>query len=271
LKYPGRLKKVILASPVGIPENPYATNDTMPEPEDSTMAAEFTVDQETVIQDHNNFLNQQDKTTKRGRAASTSSTGQPKKPLPGWLVWLWDANVSPFSIVRMTGPFGPRFVSGWTSLRFNHLPPDEAQALHDYSFAIFRQRGSGEYALPYLLAPGAYARSPIIHRIHKVGRQVLRTEGDTEIRETGIPIVMMYGENDWMDVAGGLAAEEKLKQAKLKVLLHGTPTEKREEKGSVKVVVIPKAGHHIYLDNPEDFNAALIEEMEETRKASKRA
>ena len=256
---------------MGVPENPYAANDATPEPEDSTMAAEFTVDQETVIQDHNNFLNQQDKaTSKRGRSPSTSSTGTPRRPLPGWLVWLWDANVSPFSIVRLTGPFGPRFVSGWTSRRFNHLPPNEASALHDYSFAIFRQRGSGEYALPYLLAPGAYARSPIVHRIHKVGRQVLRTEGDAPIRETGIPVVMMYGENDWMDVAGGLAAEEKLKEAKLKALLHGTPREKREENGSAKVVVIPKAGHHIYLDNPEDFNSAVVREMEETRKETLR-
>jgi cardiolipin-specific phospholipase len=270
LKYPGRLKKLILASPVGVPENPYATPDKMQEQEESTMAAEFTVDQETVMQDHNNFLNQQDKTTKGGRRRSTSSTGTPKRPLPGWLVWLWDANVSPFSIVRLTGPFGPRFVSGWTSRRFNHLPPDEAQALHDYSFAIFRQRGSGEYALPYILAPGAYARSPIVHRIHKVGRQVLRTEGDTPVRETGIPIVMMYGENDWMDVAGGLAAEEKLKQAKMRVLLHGTPREKREERGGAKVVVIAKAGHHLYLDNPADFNEAILKEMEETRAESRR-
>ena len=60
-----------------------------------------------------------------------------------WLVWLWDANVSPFSLVRLTGPLGPRFVSGWTSRRFNHLPPVEAQALHTYAYTLFRQRGSG--------------------------------------------------------------------------------------------------------------------------------
>jgi cardiolipin-specific phospholipase len=65
---------------------------------------------------------------------------------------------------------------------------------------------------------------------------------------------MIYGENDWMDVAGGLVAEEKLREAKLKALLHDAAREKREEKGSAKVVVIPKAGHHIYLDNPDDFN-----------------
>ncbi|KAK0129100.1 hypothetical protein ONS95_001038 [Cadophora gregata] len=42
LKYPGHLNKLILASPVGIPEDPYAVQADMPEPEESSMANEFT-------------------------------------------------------------------------------------------------------------------------------------------------------------------------------------------------------------------------------------
>ncbi len=183
------------------------------------------------------------------------------------MVWLWDANVSPFSIIRLSGPLGPRFVSGWTSRRFNHLPPDEAQALHTYAYSLFRQRGSGEYALPYLLAPGAYARSPVINRIQDVGRQVIQpaTATAAALKETGIPVVLMYGENDWMDVAGGYAAEEKLKQRAAKALLNGTDEEKRRENGSARVVVIPRAGHHLYLDNPDDFNKVIQKELEDTR------
>ena len=264
LKYPGHLNKLILASPVGIPEDPWAVNEAMPEPEESTLANEFTVDQETLVQSagdgRNNLFRQKENTAAvNGKA--------PKRPIPGWLVWLWDANVSPFSIVRLSGPLGPRFVSGWTSRRFNHLPPDEAQALHTYAYSLFRQRGSGEYALPYLLAPGAYARSPVINRIQDVGRQVLEpaTATTAALRETGIPVVLMYGENDWMDVAGGYAAEEKLKKRSAKALLEGTDEEKRRENGSARVVVIPRAGHHLYLDNPEDFNKVIQKELEETR------
>jgi len=263
LKYPGHLKKLILASPVGIPKDPYAVEAAMPEPGDSTVANEFTQDQQAA-------------TTEQHHASSTpiqpkpdtnvGPPNTPRRPLPNWLVWLWDANISPFSIVRMTGPLGPRFVSGWTSRRFNHLPPEEAQALHDYAFSIFKQKGSGEYALAYILAPGAYARRPVIDRIQDVGRQVIRQPDGAAVRkETGIPIVFMYGENDWMDAAGGLAAEEKLKQAKLRALLHGTDEEKRAENGSAKVVVVPKAGHHLYLDNPDSFNDIIREEMEATR------
>jgi len=79
----------------------------------------------------------------------------------------------------------------------------------------------------------------------------------------------MYGENDWMDVAGGLAAAEKLKEARAKALSNASAEEKRAENGSARVVVVPKAGHHLYLDNPDDFNRILREEVESTMKAEK--
>lgn len=270
LKYPGRLNKLILASPVGIPEDPWAVNADMPEPEESTMENEFTQDQESIVSGepagaNAAFVRATDK--KAAAAKPNTATTPPKRPIPGWLVWLWDANVSPFSIVRLAGPLGPRFVSGWTSRRFNHLPSDEKEVLHTYAYSLFRQKGSGEYVLPYLLAPGAYARDPVINRIQDVGRQVIQpaTETAPAVRETGLPIVFMYGENDWMDVAGGYAAEEKVKQRVVKALLHGTEEEKRKEAGSAKVVVVRKAGHHLYLDNPEEFNELVRKEMEETR------
>ncbi|KAL1835544.1 hypothetical protein VTJ49DRAFT_6499 [Mycothermus thermophilus] len=279
LKYPGRLNKLILASPVGIPEDPWAVSTDLPEPTESSMATEFIQDQESIVSgDEPRTAATRSTIASKSSSSSGSSGGggmetmaapPRKRPIPGWLSWLWDANVSPFSIVRLAGPLGPRFVSGWTSRRFNHLPLEEKQALHDYSYALFRQKGSGEYVLPYVLAPGAYARSPVIHRIQDVGRQVLKPATDTEpaLRETGIPIVFMYGENDWMDVAGGYAAEEKLKQRALKALLdeEATEEEKRRENGSAKVLVVSKAGHHLYLDNPDEFNYLVRKEMEDTR------
>ncbi|KAK7928074.1 Alpha beta hydrolase [Apiospora marii] len=266
LKYPGHLNKLILASPVGIPEDPYAVNSELPEPQESTFQDEFTQDQQATTQPHNQS------SVKNSSTKPAGAETPKKRPYPGWLVWLWDANVSPFSIVRLSGPLGPRFVSGWTSRRFDHLPTDEAQTLHDYAYSLFRQRGSGEYALPYLLAPGAFARSPVINRIQDVGRQVIKpaTESAPAVKETGFPIVFMYGENDWMDKKGGIAAEEKLKQARVKALLNSTDEEKRKENGSAKVVIIKKAGHHLYLDNADDFNEVMKAEMEETRKQTLR-
>jgi cardiolipin-specific phospholipase len=295
LKYPGHLNKLILASPVGIPEDPYAMAADMPEPEDSTMANEFIQDQEDDIVnrngnlktngDNNNFLNARSKAD----AAKSKKTPEaaPRRPIPKWLSYLWDANISPFSIVRWSGPLGPRFVSGWTSRRFSHLSETESEVLHTYAYSLFRQRGSGEYALAYVLAPGAFARSPLIRRIHGVGRQPLPAPVQSQLtpatpsasgsspsqaltKETGIPIVMMYGEHDWMDIAGGFAAEQKLKEEKEKALKAATEEERKRENGSAKVVVIKKAGHHVYLDSWEEFNEVMREEMEETARQTKK-
>ncbi len=266
LKYPGHLNKLVLASPVGIPEDPYAVNAEMPEPPESTLTNEFSQDQQENVKsssnrkipesakqgDNNNFLNARSKGRDTSKARDNTPPTPNRKPLPKWLTYLWDANISPFSLVRWSGPLGPRFVSGWTSRRFSHLGTEEAQALHSYAYSLFRQRGSGEYALAYILAPGAFARSPLIRRIQGVGRQYLQPDGSTSSsvesaarkRENGIPIVLMYGENDWMDVAGGYAAEQKIKEEKAKILKVASADENKADNGSAKVLIIKKAGHH---------------------------
>ncbi|KAF2225059.1 Alpha/Beta hydrolase protein [Elsinoe ampelina] len=264
LKYPGHLNKLILASPVGIPEDPYAVQADMPEPGESTLQNEFT------------------------QSANDANKPPPRKPLPKWLTTLWDANISPFSFVRLSGPLGPRLVSGWTSRRFSHLDGEQSQALHDYSYSLFRQRGSGEYALAYILAPGAFARSPLIRRIQGVGRQYIGEhkspipDGATsepngnvntqlnKVRETGVPVVLLYGENDWMDVKGGYAAAEKIKAEKEKALANASKEERERENGDAKVIVIRKAGHHVYLDSADHFNEVVGDEMKDVQVREKR-
>nr|OQO26148.1 hypothetical protein B0A51_07574 [Rachicladosporium sp. CCFEE 5018] len=262
LKYPGHLNKLILASPVGIPEDPYAVSEDLPEPGESIMANEFTQSQDTTT-------------------AKTAAAKPPPRKTPKWLNTLWDANISPFSIVRLAGPIGPRLVSGWTSRRFSHLPEEEAQALHDYSYSLFRQRGSGEYALAYILAPGAFARSPLIRRIQGVGRQIIAPHAEAtvdettkqsvdRVRETGIPVVLMYGEHDWMDVKGGHAAKESMEAEQRKALAGGSQEDRRRENGDAKVTIIKKAGHHVYLDGADQFNEEMLGEMRDVERRQKR-
>ncbi|CCU82560.1 putative abhydrolase domain-containing protein 4 [Blumeria hordei DH14] len=282
LKYPGRINKLILASPVGIPEDPYAVRTDLPEPKGSTLANEFTQTQDDVVKDKKGE-GKMDNNASSGTHSKASSTKKeinppPRRPLPRWLVYLWDANISPFSIIRWTGPLGPRFVSGWSSRRFSQLPMEESKALHEYAYSLFRQRGSGEYALAYILAPGAFARSPLINRIHKVGRQSFKPDDveentpasspalPAERREAGIPIVFIYGENDWMDVAAGYLAERKLEEEKGRVLGEASEEEQGRENGRAKVLVIKNAGHHLYLDGWEEFNEVIREEMKDFEK-----
>ncbi|KGO74809.1 hypothetical protein PITC_030870 [Penicillium italicum] len=300
LKYPGHLNKLILASPVGIPEDPYAVTADVAEPPASTLSNELTQDERDIASSAaipGTAPKTADGSFVTGRPplpADSIPPPPPRRNLPKWFAYLWDANISPFSLVRWAGPLGPRLVSGWTSRRFSHLPAEEAKALHDYSYSIFSLRGSGEYALAYILAPGAFARSPLIHRVQGLGRQLIQntsalphpvaaattssapsgntpastaaTSSDSSAparREKGLPVIFMYGDHDWMDVSGGHAAAAKLEEEKRKVLEKATPEEQRSDEGSSKVVVVKKAGHHLYLDGWEEFNSIVLAEMEE--------
>lgn len=144
-------------SPVGVPKNPF-NKGTTPEATlntnepFTTIGAEFADDEDAIK----------------------------KKPLPFWITMLWDANFSPFSFVRFAGPFGPKLVSAWSGRRFSHIPESQQKLLHDYAYEIFKQKESGEYALAYLLAPGAYARSHLLNAI-----------------PTNLPVLMLYGSHDW--------------------------------------------------------------------------
>ncbi|KAL4911276.1 hypothetical protein BDW74DRAFT_7149 [Aspergillus multicolor] len=279
LKYPGRLNKLILASPVGIPEDPYAVSSDLPEKQDQpaiAASAAAVPPADTAPKGDNNIL-------LRGPPADASRGDRPpRRTVPKWFAYLWEANISPFTLVRWAGPLGPRLVSGWTSRRFSHLPADEAKALHDYSYSIFSQRGSGEYALAYILAPGAFARSPLIRRIQGLGRQMIpastppppsslsstanTSEAAEPRRENGLPVIFMYGDHDWMDFRGGQAAAAKIREEKRRVLENATPAEREADKGSAKVVMIRNSGHHVYLDGWEQFNDSVLSEMEEVTK-----
>ncbi|KAJ5654474.1 cardiolipin-specific deacylase [Penicillium lividum] len=306
LKYPGHLNKLILASPVGIPEDPFAVTADVTEPSESTLQNELTQDQQDITSSTAPKTSDGSFITGRNPEAQPVAPNQPpRRALPKWFAYLWDANISPFSIVRWTGPFGPRIVSGWTSRRFSHLPAEESKALHDYSYSIFSLRGSGEYALAYILAPGAFARSPLIHRIQGVGRQMINPGNSMPIppatessscsifsklgakastpaeepsasvpasetpaprRENGLPVVLMYGDHDWMDVSGGHAAAARMDEEKRRVLADATPEERQKDQGSAKVVIINRAGHHLYLDGWKEFNKVVLSEMEDVNK-----
>ncbi len=214
-KYPGRLDKLILVSPVGVLRNPYVSADPLPDSHGEEESAAGQV--------------AEDMAAKELAAEADHKPPLQKSPYPSWLVWLWEQNFTPFQIVRASGPLGPRLVSGWTGRRFLGLPPAEYKALHNYSYTIFKARGSGEFALGYILAPGAYARRPLIDRIKGVG----------------VDVTWLYGANDWMDKSGGEEGSEILRKLGHKSSVH----------------VVPDAGHNIFLDNPQDFNRVIIEEL----------
>ncbi|KAF1953128.1 alpha/beta-hydrolase [Byssothecium circinans] len=220
LKYPEHLTKLILASPVGISENPYKAR---------RMA-----------------LN--------GKAADVQV---PREPLPKWLKFVWAVKISPFTLLRWSGPLGRKLFSIWFKKEFKQLPPKELQALHDYTYSIFNLPGSSEYALTYIFEPGTFARLPLIRRIQDVGTQrydclanpqLCKQLGDTAQHHwvNGFSFVFIYGENDWADIEGQ-NLDGTIKQ------------ERRENRSSGKVIILPDIGHYVCF-HPQ-FNRVVLDEM----------
>lgn len=159
------------------------------------------------------------------------SMPNPPPAIPTWFKLLWEQNISPFILVRNTGPFGSLFVSGWSSRRFAKLNTNLLNLLHNYSYLIFNAPGSGEYLLNYVLAPGGVPRKPLENLI-------------TDIK---CDLTWIYGEDDWMDLDGGKRANDLV-------------NEKTQYNSDYNVV--KNSGHHIYLDNITDFNQLIINELQ---------
>ncbi|RUS28823.1 Alpha/Beta hydrolase protein [Jimgerdemannia flammicorona] len=202
LKYPERVERLILVSP--------------------DQAAEIHATTQAITATDPAHLPAEDE-SRGAKPYQLPPSAQPRgRRIPGWARYLWNLNITPMLIMRMSGPFGPSLINEYTSRRFAHLGEGEQHDLYHISSLP----GSGEYALAAILAPGAYARTPLINRL----------------KDIKMPTTFMYGQQDWMDYKAAERAREFM----------GVPT---------KVLRIPEAGHHLYLDNPKDFDAAVVTEM----------
>ncbi|KAG9021341.1 hypothetical protein FRB95_002342 [Tulasnella sp. JGI-2019a] len=215
LRYPNRVARLILISPVGVPRNPNATDAAI---QQAASAATIGSTSDSSVKANPNVV--------------PNATPQMALVRKLW-VYGWEAGWTPFQVVRSIGFLAPLFVARYTNRRMKSLADQDARNINDYMYHISRAKGSGEYCISHLLAPGAYARLPLVDRIDQVN----------------VPTTFVYGDADWMDSKGGAECVRKMHAA---------------GNTDVRNVVIPKAGHHVYLDNPDAMNELLAEELDKT-------
>lgn len=225
LKYPQHVSKLVLISPVGVERSIYDVTDS------GNSESESLKEGPDIEQEVGSHFARVDETIKSSSLHVPDENGYVKRipNFPKYLVYLWEKNVSPFSILRTAGPWGPQLSSRWSFRRFGKNIEDasEMMKLHIYSYNTFVARGSGEYALTRLLAPGALARYPLLQRVPQ----------NLEVNS-----LWLYGDVDWMSKEAGKTMVNLI-----------------NKKGDVKAdyEIISGAGHHIYLDNPVDFKKSI--------------
>jgi len=206
LRYPTRVNRLILLSPAGVPRDPNGIEESSP------------------------GAPAPDAKESKERREALRIARRNESLFRRFATWAWEEGWSPFQIVRSIVFWGPLLVGKYSSRRFSHLPDDEVRDMHDYIWHITSAKGSGEYCISHLLAPGAYARMPLVDRVAALK----------------IPVTFVYGDNDWMDVNGGRDAVENMRRA-------GNP--------DGRLHVVKNAGHHLYLENPQAVNGLLLKEL----------
>lgn len=129
LKHPERVEKLILVSPAGIPENSpeqqskLVNNASNPQETLAKEASEIGASLQADAAAAENIAKEQQQQV---------NAPSPRSRMPSWATYLWDRNVTPMSIIRAIGPFGPSLVHTYTSRRFAHLDLSEQHDLYDY-------------------------------------------------------------------------------------------------------------------------------------------
>lgn len=221
LKYPARVNKLILLSPAGVPRDPNGTTMPSREVTDAQVAEGSDEDHpEPATKGRVGSLKDQQKEQKRQESRARKL-----------FTYLWEEGWSPFQVVRSTLFWGPMLVGKYSSRRFTGLTEEETRNMHDYILNITLAKGSGEYCISHILAPGAHARMPLVDRIAALK----------------IPVTFVYGDQDWMDPQGGTESVENLRKA---------------GNGNGRMYIVPHAGHHVYLDNPRVTNELIVKELD---------
>ncbi|ODV82336.1 alpha/beta-hydrolase [Suhomyces tanzawaensis NRRL Y-17324] len=181
--------------------------------------------------------------------------GRPRFPKNLVLKKIWQYHKSPFQIAQYFGPLYSKILSVWSFLRFKNVKTNEDEEiigtsikpgsssaisstdlilkLHNYSYSIFNQyQGSGELAITKFINHRILPRLPLCDRgfIDYLSKSKVRT-------------LWLYGDRDWMNHKGGEYIWEQLNEL---------------DPNLSDYQIIQNAGHHIYLDNPVEFNELAI-------------
>ncbi|XP_017351708.1 (Lyso)-N-acylphosphatidylethanolamine lipase [Ictalurus punctatus] len=133
---------------------------------------------------------------------------------------------NPLAIVRLAGPWGPGLV--------NRLRPDfrskfedlfDDNTITEYLYHCNAQTPSGEVGFRAMSGSLGWAKKPMIQRVN--------------LLPSSMPITMVYGARSWVDSSTGSHVTQIRGQS---------PTQ---------VVLIDDASHHVYADQPDEFNQVV--------------
>lgn len=238
-RYPQHVTKLIMVSPAGVERGHTTDLDdrsffSLFKSSKHQAKADQAVDQGPPAEQEVTGTKEEHLSADRAAAAEIKAEfKQENRQHNRLLTYLWNNHISPFSLVRFSGIFGPKAMSAWSNWRFSQFPMEEQHTMHMYSYKTFSAAPSGEHGMTRILAPGTLARMPLIDRVNS---------------QLKCPSFWIYGDRDWMNADAGVELVENLNKT-------GNKNQR------AKFHIVEDAGHHVYLDNHEGFNSVILEFM----------
>ncbi|XP_026107360.1 protein ABHD4-like isoform X1 [Carassius auratus] len=133
---------------------------------------------------------------------------------------------NPLAVIRAAGPWGPGLV--------NRLRPDFKRKYEDlfdddtmtqYIYHCNAQNPSGEVGFKAMSESLGWAKRPMVQRVH--------------LLPPSMPVSMLYGERSWVESSTGNTVAQ----------IRG--------KSPTSITLIEDASHHVYADQPEEFNRVV--------------
>ncbi|XP_077286908.1 (Lyso)-N-acylphosphatidylethanolamine lipase-like [Arctopsyche grandis] len=152
--------------------------------------------------------------------------------LPMWVRMIFYVlrPLNPLWPLRAAGPWGESLVGKARAnlvAKFASFLPQAEDVIPQYIHQCNSQKPSGESAFHAMMHMWAFAKIPIVRRMHRL---------DSNTRLT-----MLFGAKSWVDSSIGYSIQKDLRNS------------------TVDVHIIPEAGHHVYLDQPEIFNKFVLD------------
>lgn len=148
-----------------------------------------------------------------------------RPPIPRWVKAVVSvvSLFNPLAVIRAAGPWGPGLVNRFRpdfKRKFEDLFDDDTMT--EYIYHCNAQTPSGEVGFRAMAMTMGWAKRPMLQRVDQL--------------PPSMPVTMLYGARSWVDSSSGNQV------AQIRGPEH------------TRVVLVEHASHHVYADQPEEFN-----------------
>jgi pimeloyl-ACP methyl ester carboxylesterase len=135
--------------------------------------------------------------------------------------------MTPISALQYAGPCGPKLIEAFRRDLANKFSNfyESVSVVSDYLYHMNVQHPSGATAFACLHISLRWSKTPLCQRIHAL--------------DSNIPVTLVFGSDTWIDREAGSRLGHNYGR-------------------NIPCHVISNSGHHIYADNPVEFNQVIL-------------